>query len=610
MNFLTLITNLDKWLHKTTLVVIAALVTLMACSNKADQPEGQADTVIETDQDHRTTNQPTPIPAPVPESTTEPTNEPKNSGLEQIVVTARKREDGLAEMPAALMSRQIAPYSVADQLAYIRAPSEPINRENYEHLDRNAIHLVSEEPVSTFSIDVDTGSYANVRRMLNDGYLPPQDAVRVEELINYFSYDYALPRNTKVPFSINTEVATTPWNPDTHLLQVGLKGFEVESADRPSANLVFLIDVSGSMQNQDKLPLLKNAFRLLTRQLDARDSISMVVYAGATGIVLEPTPGNQKATILSALDQLRAGGRTNGAAGINLAYQMAEQGFIDGGINRVILATDGDFNVGTVNFEALIDMVEERRKKGISLTTLGFGTGNYNDHLMEQLADEGNGNYAYIDGLNEARKVLVEELTSTLQTIAKDVKIQIEFNPDVVAEYRLIGYENRMLRREDFNNDRIDAGEIGAGHTVTALYEITLVDSKGQRVDPLRYGSKGKKTSDTHSNELAFVRLRYKQPDGDVSTLIERTLERNEIVELDNASAELRFAGAVAAFGQQLRGGEYLVDFDYADIRKLAASGRADDPFGYRGEFISLVNLADTLSVQQTDQAVDKVATR
>jgi Ca-activated chloride channel family protein len=355
------------------------------------------------------------------------------------------------------------------------------------------------------------------------------------------------------------------------------------------------------------LPLLKNAFRLLTKQLGAEDSIAMVVYAGATGIVLEPTPGDEKAKIMSALDQLSAGGRTNGAAGIRLAYQMAEQAFIADGINRVILATDGDFNVGTVNFESLIDLVEERRKTGISLTTLGFGSGNYNDQLMEQLADEGNGNYAYIDGLQEARKVLVEELSSTLQTIAKDVKIQIEFNPTVVAEYRLIGYENRMLRREDFNNDRIDAGEIGAGHTVTALYEISLTDSDGQRMDPLRYGS------DTLSNggkrklkELALVRLRYKQPDADKSTLIEKVLTREDIVELDQASTELQFAGAVAAFGQQLRGGDYLEDYGYEDIRKLAVKGRADDPFGYRGEFIRLVDLADSLAALEPD----RVATR
>jgi Ca-activated chloride channel family protein len=385
-------------------------------------------------------------------------------------------------------------------------------------------------------------------------------------------------------------------------LQVGLKGFEVEAAERPAANLVFLVDVSGSMQDANKLPLLKNAFRLLTKQLDSRDSVAMVVYAGATGIVLQPTAGNQKATILSALDQLTAGGSTNGAAGINLAYQMADQAYIKDGINRVILATDGDFNVGTVNFEALVDMVEERRKRGISLTTLGFGTGNYNDHLMEQLADEGNGNYAYIDGIKEARKVLVEELSSTLHTIAKDVKIQIEFNPSVVAEYRLIGYENRMLRREDFNNDHIDAGEIGAGHTVTALYEISLVGSEGQRVDPLRYAQNETAIDSSAANELAFVRLRYKQPDSDTSNLIEQVLRRDEIVELNAASDALQFAAAVAAFGQQLRGGDYLENFGYADIRELALMGRADDRFGYRGEFVSLVNLADSLAAADPDR--------
>lgn len=484
-------------------------------------------------------------------------------------------------------------------LAHLRMVSEPLDRENYATLDANPVHLVAEDPVSTFSIDVDTGSYANVRRFLNGGQLPPQDAVRVEELINYFSYDYSVPDSKGTPFSINTEVATTPWNPDTLLLQVGLKGYEVQAAQRPAANLVFLMDVSGSMNSPDKLPLLKNAFRLLTKQLDENDSISMVVYAGASGVVLEPTPGNQKATIMNALEQLSAGGSTNGAAGIRQAYAMAEQAFIEDGINRVILATDGDFNVGTVNFEALVDLVQERRKQGIALTTLGFGTGNYNDHLMEQLADEGNGNYAYIDGLREARKVLVEELSSTLQIIAKDVKIQIEFNPEVVSEYRLIGYENRMLNREDFNNDRVDAGEIGAGHTVTALYELSLVDGAGRLVDPLRYGQQTASDSNSStkgSDELAFVRLRYKEPDADVSKLIERPVLASDIEAAQDASEELRFAGAVAAFGQQLRGGEYLEDFGFADIRKLAAAARGEDSYGYRAEFISLVDLADTLA--------------
>ena len=323
----------------------------------------------------------------------------------------------------------------------------------------------------------------------------------------------------------------------------------------------------------------------------------MVVYAGSSGVVLEPTPGNEQATILGALEQLQAGGSTNGASGIRLAYRMAEQGFIDGGINRVMLATDGDFNVGTVNFDALIDIVERNRVNGISLTTLGFGAGNYNDHLMEQLADAGNGNHAYIDTLNEGRKVLVEQMTGTLQTIASDVKIQVEFNPAVVAEYRLIGYENRMLRREDFNNDKIDAGEIGAGHTVTALYELALTGSESRMIDPLRFVEK-RETGPGVTNELAFVRLRYKVPGTDKSRLIERPVRTDSITTLDKAGDEFRFAAAVAAFGQLLKGGEHIGDYDFADIVELAAGARGNDPFGYRGEFLSLVRLADLLSPQ------------
>ncbi len=486
-------------------------------------------------------------------------------------------------------------------LTGLRAPSEPIDRENYAHFDDNPLRLVSEHPVSTFSIDVDTGSYTNIRRILNSGYLPRFDAVRVEEMINYFSYDYPVPDDNYTPFSITTEVAATPWNPDTLLFRVGLKGFDIADDERPAANLVFLIDVSGSMQSDDKLPLLKNAFRLLTRVLDERDTIAMVVYAGATGVALESTPGDQKAKILSALDQLSAGGRTNGGGGIRLAYSLAQGSFIDQGINRIILATDGDFNVGTVSFESLVDLVKERRESGISLTTLGFGTGNYNDHLLEQLADDGNGNYAYIDSLREARKVLVEELTATLQTIAKDVKIQIEFNPAAVAEYRLIGYENRVLRREDFNNDRIDAGEIGAGHTVTALYELTLVDSSARLVDPLRYGNETDRVG--HDSELAFVRLRYKAPDENDSRLIEQPVHRDEVLETDDASEDLRFVAAVAAFGQLLRGGTYLEDFDFSDVSELAGSARLRDPYGYRGEFIALVELADGLSTPDRQAA-------
>jgi len=486
----------------------------------------------------------------------------------------------------------------------IRIPVVPLDRENYAHLDQNPVRLVSEHPVSTFSIDVDTGAYSNVRRFLNGGSLPPQDAVRTEELINYFSYDYPAPRNKEVPFAVSTVATAAPWNQDRILLQIGIKGYDVPADERPAANLVFLIDVSGSMNASAKLPLLKNALKLLTRQLTDEDRVSMVVYAGSSGVVLEPTPGDEQAKILGALEQLQAGGSTNGASGIRLAYQIAGQAFIDGGINRVMLATDGDFNVGTVDFDALVDIVERHRDNGISLTTLGFGAGNYNDHLMEQLADAGNGNHAYIDTLNEGRKVLVEQMTGTLQTIARDVKIQVEFNPSVVAEYRLIGYENRMLRREDFNNDKIDAGEIGAGHTVTALYELALTDSESRLIDPLRYAEKPENNRRS-SHELAFVRLRYKAPDGDKSRLIERPVRTDAIAALDETGDEFRFAAAVAAFGQLLKGGEYIGSYDYGDIVELAAGARGADSFGYRGEFLGLVRLADSLSPQSPRMSKD-----
>jgi Ca-activated chloride channel family protein len=496
----------------------------------------------------------------------------------------QQRQQQEARMRAAARS--------SSELTQIRAPSEPTDRENYAHFDDNPVKRVSEHPVSTFSIDVDTGSYTNVRRMLNYGQLPPHDAVRVEEMINYFAYDYPLPDSLDPPFKVTTEIAPTPWNQKTHLLHLGIKGYSIPKDKLPPANLVFLVDVSGSMQSRNKLDLLKSTLKLLTQQLTAKDKVSLVVYAGASGLVLEPTPGNQRGKILAALARLSAGGSTNGGAGIQLAYAIAEQAFIKNGINRVLLATDGDFNVGTVNFEALKNLIEEKRKTGISLTTLGFGTGNYNDHLMEQLADAGNGNYAYIDNLNEAQKVLVDEMSSTLNTIAKDVKIQIEFNPATVAEYRLIGYENRMLKREDFSNDKIDAGEIGAGHTVTALYEIALVGSGGERLENLRYGDNKTVPEGQRNNELAFLRLRYKAPDGDTSQLIESPLKRQT---LDNTSERYRFSAAVAAFGQQLRGGKYLEQFSYNDILNLARGARGEDPFGYRAEFIKLVNLAQTL---------------
>lgn len=472
----------------------------------------------------------------------------------------------------------------------------PVDRENYHHFDNNPVKRVAEQPVSTFSIDVDTGAYANVRRFLSNGQLPRKDAVRVEELVNYFSYDYPQPE-AKHPFSVTTELSPTPWNQDTLLLHVGIQGKDVAKQTLPPSNLVFLVDVSGSMQSPNKLGLLKNSLKLLGKQLRTQDKVSLVVYAGASGVVLPATAGDQTATIEQALDQLTAGGSTNGAAGIRLAYQVAEQAFIKDGINRVILATDGDFNVGTTNFEALIDLIEEKRKGGVSLTTLGFGMGNYNDHLMERVADAGNGNYAYIDTLNEAQKVLVDEMSSTLNIIARDVKIQLEFNPAQVAEYRLIGYENRQLRREDFNNDKIDAGEIGAGHTVTALYEVSLLAGKGNRIDPLRYGRNTLLEKSRKNHELGFLRLRYKQPDSDQSTLIEQAISHTQVQqELALTSDRFRFSAAVAAFGQQLRGGDYLKDYSYAEILSLARSARGKDLFGYRGEFVKLVNLAQSLS--------------
>lgn len=425
--------------------------------------------------------------------------------------------------------------------------------------------------------------------------MPPTNAVRIEELINYFDYDYPAPSNSDTPFFVSTEVSPSPWNSDRHIVQIGLQGYLPEQ-QRPAANLVFLIDVSGSMNSPDKLPLLKNAFRLLTRQLTEKDKVTMVVYAGASGVVLEPTAGNQSATILAALDQLSAGGSTHGSAGIQLAYARAQQSFIKDGINRVILATDGDFNVGTVNHDSLLDLIERQKDNGIALTTLGFGSGNYNDHLMEQLANHGDGNYAYIDNLNEAKKVLVEQVDATLETIARDVKIQIEWNPQQVAEYRLIGYENRLLNREDFNNDKVDAGDIGAGHRVTALYEITLASSETKRIEPLRYQSGQNINQQLPAEELAFVKLRYKQPGSKQSQLLEQPLLVSQIKpSIRNASANLQFAVAVASWGELLRGGEQLENVTYRDVFDLARQSRGDDANGYRGEFLKLVELSEIL---------------
>ncbi|HSW14810.1 MAG TPA: VWA domain-containing protein [Solimonas sp.] len=549
------------------------------------------------------TTQPPPQPASAPVESDQRAVEESmaDAAADAPAGASVKRERRAYGAAKAMLSQEAVANHAPPPPAAIPCCAQPeVDRDNYAKIDANPVQRVAEQPVSTFSIDVDTGSYSNVRRYLAQGQLPPQDAVRVEELVNYFDYDDPLPRDRSQPFSLHTEIAPNPWNAKTKLLRVGIRGWQPQGP-RPVSNLVFLVDVSGSMDEANKLPLVKSALKLLTRQLGHQDRISLVVYAGASGVVLEPTPGDEGTTIAAALDRLSAGGSTNGGEGIRLAYAMAERAFVKGGNNRVLLATDGDFNVGTTSFEQLVDLVEEKRKSGVALTTLGFGAGNYNDHLMEQLADAGNGNHAYIDTLAEAQKVLVDQRDATLTTIARDVKIQLEFNPAVVSEYRLIGYENRQLKREDFSNDQVDAGEIGAGHRVTALYEIALAGEGGERIEGLRYGSA--KQQQAASPELGFLRLRYKRPQDGMdaaSRLIERPLLRGDIrSELAQASDAFRLSAAVAGFGQLLRGGQYTEGFRYTDVERLARGARGADSHGYAGEFLQLVQQAQGLSSGQ-----------
>ncbi|MBO9713138.1 MAG: von Willebrand factor type A domain-containing protein [Sphingomonas sp.] len=471
----------------------------------------------------------------------------------------------------------IAPYGATD------------NTERYEGKDVASIQAVASQPVSTFSVDVDTGGYANVRRFLNEGQAVPPEAVRTEEMINYFRYDYPRPSSRDVPFSITTDVALTPWNPETRLMRIGLRGYDVDASGRPPANLVFLVDVSGSMDEPDKLPLVKKALTLLADRLTPRDRVSIVVYAGAAGVVLEPT--SNKDYVKAAISCLDAGGSTAGGEGIQLAYAIARANFQKDGINRIILATDGDFNVGVSDNKTLQEMVKKERESGITLTTLGFGEGNYNEAMMERIADVGNGNYAYIDTAQEAKKVLDDELSATLFTIAKDVKIQVEFNPAQVKEYRLIGYENRALAEEDFNNDAVDAGDIGAGHQVTALYEIVPANAHGWLSERRYEGNRAEASGGTGS-ELAFVKLRYKAPEGGASKLIERPVPASLIASAAAPRGDMAFVTSVAAFGQRLRGDKYLNGFSYSQISRLAPQS-ADY---WRSEFGALVRLADAQS--------------
>ena len=479
-------------------------------------------------------------------------------------------------------------------------PVREFNTEAYDRIDDNPFRRVTDDPLSTFSIDVDTASYANVRRFLNNGSLPPRDAVRIEELINYFRFDY--PRAASdAPFSVHTEIAACPWNQKHRLALIGLQAKPLDVESLPPRNLVFLLDVSGSMMPPDKLPLVRTAMRMLVDTLNERDRIAIVVYAGASGLVLPSTSGAEKERIHQAIARLEAGGSTNGAAGITLAYQVAQEQFVTGGINRVILATDGDFNVGITNQGDLTRLIEEKRASGIFLSVLGVGTGNIKDSTMEKLADRGNGNYAYLDSLHEARKVLVKEAGATLVTVAKDVKIQIEFNPSNVAAYRLIGYENRVLRNQDFNDDKKDAGEIGAGHTVTALYEIVPPGAEVDlpKVDALKYQRPAQTTAPTAGrDELMTVKLRYKAPDADQSRLISVPV-KNHTSEL---SQNVGFAAAVAEFGMLLRQSEYRGSATHADAAALARRFRGADPDGYRSEFVRLVELAATLPRQTSER--------
>jgi len=517
-----------------------------------------------------------------------------------------REEEAVAAMPESLAVGGAATVQSLSRMAV--KPSDAIvmplpaeDRERFASADPNPVKSVATDPVSTFSADVDTASYSYVRRSLLSGSLPEPDSVRVEELVNYFPYDWKGPETAETPFKATVTVLPTPWNKNTELLHIGIKGFDMVPADEPAANLVFLIDVSGSMDAPDKLPLLKSAFRLLVGKLKDTDTVSIVTYAGNAGVVLEPTAAKEREKILDAIDNLQPGGSTAGAEGIETAYRLAEKAFRKDGVNRVMLATDGDFNVGPSSDEDLKHLIEARRKSGIFLSVLGFGRGNYNDGMMQALAQNGNGTAAYIDTLAEAQKTLVEEAGASLFPIARDVKFQVEFNPARISEYRLIGYETRALSREDFNDDKVDAGDIGSGHRVTAIYEVTPKGSPAVLNDPLRYGKEVAEPS-ANGDELAFLKMRWKKPDGDKSELVTMPVtDANAVADADAASADIRFSVAVAAFGQKLKGVPALQDYAYGSILGLAEAARGSDPFGYRAEFLKLVRLADGLAGEKAE---------
>lgn len=532
-----------------------------------------------------------------------------------MVVDGNADNDLVLPPPAEVQSQKLTPPMVlkdGEVINEVPAPEaledvkigkaeKPVSTEDYDHIVENRFLMARQNPLSTFSIDVDAAAYSNIRRYINNGSIPPAGAVRIEEMINYFDYTYPQPTNEE-PFSVNTELSECPWNAQHRLVHIGLQGKETPLQNLPNANIVFLIDVSGSMEDQNKLPLVKASMNLLTGQLRADDKVAIVVYAGNAGLVLPATSGANRIAIKEAIDQLQAGGSTAGGEGIQLAYKVARENFIKGGNNRIILATDGDFNVGMSSDDELVSLVEKERKSGIFLSVLGYGMGNYKDDKMQQLADKGNGNHSYIDNINEARKVLVSEFGSTLFTIAKDVKIQIEFNPTKVQAYRLIGYENRVLAAEDFNDDKKDAGELGSGHTVTALYEVIPVGVKSDfltKVDDLKYQPvKNTTIPFSGGDELMTIKLRYKKPDGDVSKLIVHPVT-NAHIALANTSNNFRFSAAVASFGMLLRNSEFKENASFAQVIGLAKGAKGTDANGYRQEFINLVQAAGSLTAKK-----------
>ncbi len=585
-------------LSRLVLALLILLTVEIGCSSDEPAPEPREKKVVTIEPQ----SQPTPPPdseQQIPSSPNDAARRANEQGLTDAlegIGTEMARGYGGGGMTGGRLRTRGMVQGTGKAFGYDGEYAPNFNTESYNFIEENRFHLAKEDAVSTFSVDVDKASYSNVRRFLNYGSLPQKDAVRIEELINYFTYSYPQPSGEH-PFSITTEVSACPWNSQHQLVHIGVQGKRIATKNLPPSNLTFLIDVSGSMNEPNKLPLLKESMKLLVNELREEDRVSIVVYAGAAGLVLPPTSGDNKRKIIDALEQLQAGGSTAGGEGIELAYKIAQQNFKNGN-NRVMLCTDGDFNVGVSSDAELVRLIEQKRKTGIALTVLGFGMGNYKDSKMEQLADKGNGNYAYIDDLQEAKKTLVSEFGGTLFTIAKDVKIQVEFNPAKVKSYRLIGYENRKLNKEDFNDDKKDAGEIGAGHSVTALYEIVPVGvgNDDKLTDDLKYQTNTLKQEATNSNELMTVKFRYKKPNSETSTYLDVPVLESQVVKLEQSSDDFRFSAAVAMFGMLLRESEHNGDATYDKAYALAKQSLGNDEEGYRKDFLELIQKAKSLA--------------